>query len=85
MDAVRRVAGMDDLDEQTIAIGALLRDIQAAEPVATALRAQIISRQRERGRTYREIAEMLQLHWATVAQIAAGKQTGRRRNRPSVE
>jgi len=82
MDAVQRVAEMADLDEQTIAIGELLRDIQAAEPQATALRQRIIREQRARGRTYREIGEMLQIHEVTVSQIAAGKQTGRKRRPP---
>ena len=81
MDAVRRVAEMDDLDDQTRAIGDLLRDIQAAEPEATALRARIVRAQRARGRTNAEIGEMLQIHEVTVSQIYNGKQTGRRRSR----
>ena len=70
---------MDDLDEQTRAIGTLIRDIQAAEPTATALRAKLVRQQRDRGRTNGEIAEMLQIHEVTVSQIYGGKQTGRKR------
>jgi DNA-directed RNA polymerase specialized sigma24 family protein len=79
MEAVARVDAMDDLDEQTIAVGALLREIQEAEPAVTAIRARVVRAQRARGRTNREIAEMLKIHEVTVSQIAAGKQTGRKR------
>lgn len=77
--AVQRLNSLDDLDDQTIAVGELLRDLQAVRPLVTAIRTRIVRAQRERGRANKDLAAMLQLHEGTVSQIAAGKQTGRKR------
>lgn len=78
-----RIAAITDLEEQGRAVAELLRTLDDAHRRAIALRRDVVLGLRQANLSHAQVAEVIGVVRETAAQIAAGKQTGRKRNNPS--
>jgi hypothetical protein len=85
MAELDRIAKISDLEEQGRAVAELLRTLDVAKRRAVALRREVVLRLRANDRSHAEVAEIILLDRGTAAQIAAGKQTGRKSAQRAVE
>jgi DNA-directed RNA polymerase sigma subunit (sigma70/sigma32) len=83
MAAIARIEAIPDLEERGRAIAKLLRDLTETHREAVKLRREIVLGLRSAGLSHADVGEVFGVARETAAQIAAGKQTGRRRTRPS--
>ena len=79
---IDRIAAIRDPEEQGRAVAELLRTLDVAKRKAVALRRDVVLALRAADRSHAEVAEIILLDRGTAAQIAAGKQTGRKRRSP---
>jgi hypothetical protein len=87
---IDRIAAIPDLEEQGRAVAALIRTLDEGHKRAVEIRRAVVlglrsSTSPETGRPYShaEVGRVLGIVRETAAQIAAGKQTGRRRTLPA--
>lgn len=78
MAELDRIAAIDDLEEQGRAVAAYLATLGIAKTRAVALRREVVLGLRAGDRSHSQVAAIIRVERGTAAQIAAGKQTGRR-------
>lgn len=76
---LERIAALGDLEAQGHALAALLRTVEDGRRLAVAARRVIIDKLRAAGYSHQQVADVIELKRGTASQLAAGKQTGRRR------